>query len=395
LLFSLPKNKNIRKTIFNVVGVYLTTTILLVLTIGIISLNNQKQHSFNLAQKQINIQSRYIIEQLETLQENIVNEIAIYPQIDNLQSGIYDVDKNLIFSTYKQKIVPLNKTYFQKGKYFYFQYLVEPHYLGAKYLVIQIPKLVIFQNIETKAFTIIFLVILFLIFTSFMLANILIKPLSNNFILLDKFIKDTTHELNTPVSAILNNIEMLDLSTMDDKNMKKINRIKIGATTISTIYTDLSFLLLNNKTISNNIEIELSKVIVQRVEYFKILAKNKKIIFNVDIQNEIYFTIDKQKLERLVDNLISNSIKYSYPNSTINITIKDDLFIIQDYGIGMEEDEVKDIFIRYKRFDTSVGGFGIGYDIIYSIIKEYDIKIDISSKKKEGTTVTLHWGKNV
>jgi len=55
----------------------------------------------------------------------------------------------------------------------------------------------------------------------------------------------------------------------------------------------------------------------------------------------------------------------------------------------MSEDELSKIFDRYTRFDDTRGGFGIGYNIIYSVIKEYNIDIKIDSKKGEGTCVIL------
>ena len=221
--------------------------------------------------------------------------------------------------------------------------------------------------------------------------KILIRPLSDNINLLDKFLKDTTHELNTPIAAILGNIEMLNLENMDEKNKKKINRIRIGAITISSIYDDLSFLILNNKIISKNEILNVSDILYTRVEYFKILSDVKNISFNIDIKDNVMLEIDTLKLSRLFDNLISNAIKYSPPSSTIKITLDDNLFIIEDQGQGMSEDNIKQIFQRYKRFDTTVGGFGIGYNIIHNIIKEYDIDIEIKSEIDVGTKVILTW----
>jgi len=267
----------------------------------------------------------------------------------------------------------------------------EPYYLGAAYLIIQKHREYKLVNILVKLAISLFFVILFLIFTSFFLVKILIRPLSDNINLLDKFLKDTTHELNTPIAAILGNIEMLNLENMDEKNKKKINRIRIGAITISSIYDDLSFLILNNKIISKNEILNVSDILYTRVEYFKILSDVKNISFNIDIKDNVMLEIDTLKLSRLFDNLISNAIKYSPPSSTIKITLDDNLFIIEDQGQGMSEDNIKQIFQRYKRFDTTVGGFGIGYNIIHNIIKEYDIDIEIKSEIDVGTKVILTW----
>ncbi|VAY88082.1 Two-component system histidine kinase DccS [hydrothermal vent metagenome] len=397
MLFKLPQNKNIRKTILNVVSVYLVTTILLVLAISYMYITTQEKYIFSLQQEHIDIQAQQIINELETLDDNIVDEIAIYPRFENIKSAIYDVDKNLIFSTFDENITIIDKKYFLKNKFIYFVYNIEPYYLGAAYLVIQKEKTYELNTVLTKIASIVLAVILFLILTSFLLAKILLKPLSDNINLLDKFIKDTTHELMTPTSTILNNIEVLDLSSMNEKNIKKISRIKLGATTISNIYKDLSFLLLNNKQRSDNKNLNISEILNQRVEYFKILAENRDIFFSIDIQDEIYTIIDKHRIERLFDNLISNAIKFSSHNATIFVKLKSITssknieFIIKDEGIGIKNSEINSVFTRYKKFNKNISGFGIGYDIINSIIKEYNIDIQITSQENKGTKVVLTW----
>jgi len=397
LLFELPKNKSIRKTIINIVSVYLVTTILLVLALSFTYISTQKKYLFSLQKEHIDIQAQQIINELETLDDNIVEEVAFYPRFDNIKSAIYDIDRNPIFSTFNEKITILDKKYFLKDDFIYFVYNVEPYYLGAAYLVIQKQKNYEFNSALTKIIAIVISVILFLILTSFLLVKILIKPLSDNVNLLDKFIKDTTHELITPTSTILNNIEVLDLNKIDEKNLKKINRIKIGATTISNIYKDLSFLLLNDRQKSDNKNINISEILKQRVEYFKVLADSRGINFVVNIKDNIYTTIDTHRIERLFDNLISNAIKFSSVNATIFISLtsssnpKNIKFTIEDQGIGMKNSELDEIFTRYKKFNENISGFGIGYDIINSIIKEYHIDIKITSQENKGTKVVLTW----
>lgn len=397
MLFRLPKNRSIRKTIINVVAIYLTTTILLVLALSYMYITNQEKNLFSLQQEQIDIQAQQIINELEVLDDNIVEEVAFYPRFDNINSAIYDVDKNLIFSTFSEEVPVFSKKHLFKDDFIYYIYEVEPYYLGAAYLIIQKHKTYEFNTALTKIVTIVLLIILFLIMTSFLLVKILIKPLSDNINLLDKFIKDTTHELITPTSTILNNIEILDLSTISEKNLTKINRIKIGATTISNIYKDLSFLLLNNRQKSDNKNLNLSEILNQRVEYFKVLADNRSIEFVINIQDNIYTIIDNHRAERLFDNLISNAIKFSSCDATIFISLsatnnsKNIEFVIEDEGIGMKNSELSEIFTRYKKFNNNVCGFGIGYDIINSIIKEYSIDIEIISQENRGTKVILTW----
>ena len=112
---------------------------------------------------------------------------------------------------------------------------------------------------------------------------------------------------------------------------------------------------------------------------------------HVDIKDDAYFNADKQKIERLIDNILSNAIKYTNKKTIINIILTSSILSITDEGKGMSEDEISKIFQRYKRFDKTQGGFGIGYSIIKSIIDEYNIKIKIQSQINKGTKVTLKW----
>jgi two-component system OmpR family sensor kinase len=220
----------------------------------------------------------------------------------------------------------------------------------------------------------------------FILRQVL-KPMRDALHLLDRFIKDTTHELNTPVTAIITNIEMIEKDDLDEKLLKKINRIEIGAKTISNIYEDLTFITLNNQIISNNENINLSTVLTQRIEYFNSLAIMKKINFNLDIQENIFIFCDMKKITKLIDNLISNAIKYNKIGGFIKVNLKDNILSIE----GIAKEHLKSLFERYSRFDKSVGGFGIGLNIVSLIAKEYDLKIDIKSEINIGTIVEIKW----
>lgn len=161
--------------------------------------------------------------------------------------------------------------------------------------------------------------------------------------------------------------------------------------TISNIYEDLVFVVLNNRLSSKNINVNINELIKQRVEYFNTFFKSKNIsIFIKEIENSNLF-IDKNKMIRLIDNLISNAIKYTNRTTHIKININKNSFQIIDEGKGMTKEQISKIFQRYTRFDDTQGGFGLGYNIIYSIAKEYNLKIKINSKINEGTCVKISW----
>jgi two-component system OmpR family sensor kinase len=383
-----------QKTILNIVFVYLFITISLTISIAYIYYDFAKNQATQNAQKQSDIIASQIIDELEILHFEADSNIdmIIYPSFQNIKSAIYDIDKSPIYSEFDTSKIDIDLQVQIVEHNIYFRYLVEPHYLGANYLFIKMNYYDSISSIKKQILSVILIVILILILSSFLIAKIVIKPLESNFKLLDRFIKDTTHELNTPISTILGNIEMLELDKIDEKNLKKINRIKIASQTISTIYDDLSFLLLNNKQASNDEEVDVKEVLKDIIEYFSLQSKLKKIDIRTYLGDKnSTIIIDKTKLQRLIDNLLSNAIKYSKINSKIIITLADKSLIIEDFGRGMSQENIKDIFTRYKRFDESVGGFGIGFSIIKSIIDEYDLKIDIKSELNHGTKVTIEW----
>jgi two-component system OmpR family sensor kinase len=142
------------------------------------------------------------------------------------------------------------------------------------------------ELLTSKVNIVILTVVLYIIISiiGFYLAKLFIYPIQNQRKKLNEFIKNTTHELNTPISAIVTNIEMIDTTNMDEKLAKKIKRIDIGAKTVSNIYQDLTYLTLNNQIMSQNEQLNISDILYQRVEYFSTLANVKKIHFEMIIE---------------------------------------------------------------------------------------------------------------
>ena len=208
--------------------------------------------------------------------------------------------------------------------------------------------------------------------------------------LLDTFIKDTTHELNTPVSTIMTNIEMIDKDNIQDKHLLKVlNRIEIGTKTLSNIYDDLSFLILKNKIVSYDHDINLKDLVEQRVEYFLILANTKKINIKTKLDPDTTVKIDENKISKLIDNILSNAIKYNKIGGSIYITLDQNTLRIKDTGKGIKQENIDLMFERYARFDNVVGGFGIGLNIVKMICDEYDLDIKITSELERYTQVSI------
>ena len=132
----------------------------------------------------------------------------------------------------------------------------------------------------------------------------------------------------------------------------------------------------------------MGEFIRNRVDYFQEIANLKEIKLEISLEKECYYDFSKTKLQRIVDNTISNAIKYSHTKSHVEIKLfkeeKSIVFQVKDYGVGIEN--VEKIFSRYYRENEAKGGFGIGLNIVKQIIEEENIDLDVTSQLAKGTT---------
>lgn len=377
-----------------IIGFSLIYSILVLVILGVITfLYYQFKKDLMIQDKRQTLQnySNTHIANLKELHINI-DKSDIYPRDERFNSAIYDSSKKKIFSTLLMNDVKLDEVIYLKDGYIHLIKEPESYYLGSKYVIVEIEDDNIwFANIKYKMLFWFLFSFILLLFVGYFIAKLFLKPMRESIQMLDRFIKDTTHELNTPIAAILSNIQMINKDNIDEKLAKKINRIEIGAKTISNIYEDLTFVSLNNQIISNNEKLYFSQILNQRVDFFKSIASSKKIEFILDIKDDIFIVCDVKKLSKLIDNILSNAIKYNKFQGFIKVTLKDKILIIEDSGKGMSKDNLSNLFTRYKRFDKSVGGFGIGLNIVSLIAKEYDFKVDVISKIDVGTRIKIKW----
>lgn len=366
----------------------------LALSLGIIMLFSVGYYSFSkermLQQKRLELNPLANI-QVSALQDLHVSfdKRQIYPRNDKFQSGIYDADGVEIFSLLSVRPKLEQIIYLKDG---YIHYIKEPqmHYLGTRYLVIEVPDskdwlMQTWKNITLWAG----IALVFFGVGGYFLIRLFLRPMREALSLLDRFIKDTTHELNTPINAILSNIEMLESKPLEPSIAKKFARIRIGAQTVANLYQDLTYLTLGHRMASKDERVEMLALCKERVEYVALMCESKKLQVSVAGESSFIF-IDRGKITKIVDNLLSNAIKYNKVGGEISLHVSSGKMTICDTGIGIEPDKLQSVFERYTRGDVSVGGFGIGLSIVGIIAKEYKIDINLTSSK-EGTCVHLSW----
>ncbi len=298
--------------------------------------------------------------------------------------SFYDKDKNFLFGNLEGDFSFEQNFYNDEEKLIIIDSSTVGH-LGIWYIVLKDNSLKEkISNLKLNIVLIFFIFYSIITLIGWSLAKMFLRPIKNERERLNNFIKDTTHELNTPISAIIMSCEG------DNLTQKKLNRIKFSAKRVSEIYKDLTYIFLENIEKKNFDKIDLSKIIKQEIISFEPMIARKKLKIDLQLE-EFFYEISKDDFIRLFNNLFSNAIKYNKIDGNIDIIFKNRELIIKDTGIGVSKDKIKDIFNRYYRGTNQSGGFGLGLNIVNMICKTYNIKIDVESIEDSGTKFILNF----
>ncbi|ADG93752.1 integral membrane sensor signal transduction histidine kinase [Arcobacter nitrofigilis DSM 7299] len=304
------------------------------------------------------------------------SNIFNFPKSFSFDSYLFKNNNQLIYST-TNKSFDINKT----------QQLIKkvslsPNRLNADYLVVT--KAFDYEEIYIKITLLTLILSIFVFISLFLILKQSITPYKKANDYLDAFFNDAMHELKTPLGVIQLNLEMLQEK---QKDSKEISRCLNGLKNLLFIYEDIEYLIKNKRITFTKEDLDLSLFLKQRVELFESLAKSKNIIFDLNIEDDLFLFINRAQIQRVIDNTISNAIKYSKENQKIIIKLKKEeqiILSIQDFGKGIKNTST--IFNRYYREDTVKGGFGIGLNIVKNICQENNIKIKVISKLNKGSS---------
>jgi len=302
--------------------------------------------------------------------------------------GFYDANNNAIASNIKEPIEFSKQLYQQENRLILVDKSTSGH-LGVESIVIEKNGVATFiKNLQLEILLSLLVIYTLLSIIGYFLAKLFIKPIQMKRIQLDNFIKDSTHELNTPITAL-----MLSVNSPIVQSQKNLERIRLSAKRLSEIHKDLTYLMLDSKTIEPKVAetLNLNEIIKEELIYLTLLAEKKKITLLVDYQNEIYFQIDKESFIRLIHNLITNAIKYNTIGGKIDIQLKDRIMTIKDTGIGIPKEHQAEIYERFYRATNQVGGFGLGLNIVHKVCKAYGIGIEFDSLLGKGTVFRLRF----
>lgn len=216
-----------------------------------------------------------------------------------------------------------------------------------------------------------------------------------------EFVADVSHELKTPLTSIKGFSETL-LDGVDSKEMEThfLSIINDNAERMEKLVQDLLILSKydNQNESYHPVDFDLGELSKKCAEKFEIEVKKRGqkmqclVTANVPLVHA-----DKDGIERVIINIISNSVKYTPDGGRIDVYVgyvHNDAYVkIKDTGMGIPESDLNRIFDRFYRVDKArsrkLGGTGLGLSIAKEIIEQNSGSIDIKSKINEGTEVVL------
>ena len=197
------------------------------------------------------------------------------------------------------------------------------------------------------------------------------------------FIKNSVHEINTPLAIIQTNIDLLKMKI---PNNKYITNIESGSKIIQYIYDDLSYLIKRDRVIYEKEYLDFSKILFERLSYFEEIAVSNSLYFINNIDEDMYIKFNNTELQRIIDNNLSNAIKYSYAKSPIFVKLE----YLNDTEIefsvtthSKEIESVEKIFDDFYRENSARGGFGLGLKIVKDICDKNLVIINLQSNEKK------------
>tara|TARA_R110002096_G_scaffold400804_2_gene597527 strand:- start:29755 stop:33621 length:3867 start_codon:yes stop_codon:yes gene_type:complete len=214
------------------------------------------------------------------------------------------------------------------------------------------------------------------------------------------FFNNLTHEIKTPLTILISSLDNVTENTGTGEDSKK--RIKTTVKRINSLFEQM--LNFQKVTSEDNLSTDITRIalvhhVKKRINNFEPLTKerNIEVILN-NYWKEESFYFDKDSFDKILLNLISNAIKYSFENGTITInlhrTIKHELKVeIIDEGLGIPKDQQKFILKRYYRARNAINsqrpGTGLGLMMVKKLLEKTGGSIDFSSEENKGTTFTI------
>ena len=203
----------------------------------------------------------------------------------------------------------------------------------------------------------------------------------------DTIISAISHEFKNPITVINGYSKTL----LDDENINKeierkfLQKIYSNGEKLSSLIDRLRLSVkLDGENIKVNIvECNLSNIVLKQIEFLQQIYPQRDIMLKTE--EDVKVKADRILLGIAIENLIENALKYS--EDTVEVVIGTDFICVKDYGVGIDESELKNITKKFYRISKNSwdNSLGLGLSIVNNIIKLFHFELEIKSKKNEGS----------
>ncbi|MDH7603932.1 MAG: ATP-binding protein [Melioribacter sp.] len=212
-----------------------------------------------------------------------------------------------------------------------------------------------------------------------------------------EFLGNVSHELRTPIFAIQGYIETLLDGAIDDKKvnrtfLQKANQHVINLNNLLNDLIDIS--MIESKQMKMSLRyFQVAPFLENIINEMKPYAEKKNLdLVLLPINKSLEIFGDKERLKQVMNNLITNAIKYT-ETGKIEVGVdeyeKDARIFVRDTGIGIDEKDLNRIFERFYRVDKNrsrdMGGTGLGLAIVKHIVEAHNSKVEVKSKLGKGS----------
>lgn len=235
----------------------------------------------------------------------------------------------------------------------------------------------------------------FMIVTLF-LSRWALRPVENSWIQQRRFVSDASHELKTPLTVILANLDILE---GEQGNSPWLTAARTEGLHMKKLIEDLLFLAHSDEArqAMKRQKVFLSDIVSETALAFEALAYENDLQLHSAISPGLSVQGDAGLLRQLAGILIDNAVKYTPPKGDINVTLsrqRDRVsFSVCNSPAFIEADKLERLFDRFYRLDKArtktEGGYGLGLSIAVEIARQHDAALKASSSKDQGTCFTL------
>jgi PAS domain S-box-containing protein len=215
---------------------------------------------------------------------------------------------------------------------------------------------------------------------------------------LDKFVYSVSHDLRAPLSSMLGVVEISEEDTADESMLMHLNMLKSSIKKLDGFIADILNYSRNSRVELKTEAINFKELLDDVTHNLKYIGGNtKKVEIKVDVNEHVPFVSDKSRLIIILNNLISNAIRYQnsgvakpFVDIKINTSDTETGIIIRDNGIGINKENIEKIFEMFYRVSEDSIGSGLGLYIVKETIDKLKGNIKVESEPGVGTTFQLH-----